>query len=186
MFKKLKQFLNGKKKMEQPAQPVQIAQPVQPDVVADYSVNQNAEKEEKQIRIDEAVLRFLIIGADNYVSSTAIKERWCYYIFIKPGMMNELMKVSNIDVVQTVYADHGINARKHVSHLDGKEQEVLFIPSSEVAAFDNKKITFLHHTAPVYYDYAVGKRETELINRVYHAKDVKSSFGPYIIEDKQY
>lgn len=179
MFKKVKGFLKGKKQLEQPAQP-------EVDVT---TVNQNDKKVEnkeidKKSIIDEDVLRYLVTGAENFVSSTAIKERWCYYIFVKPGMMEDLMKVSNIDVVQAVYAEHGINTRKHISHLDGKEQEILYIPSSEVAEYDNDKLTFLRHTAPAHFDDAVSKRKVELINKVYRSKGVKTKLGTYTIEER--
>ncbi len=184
MFKKVKNFLKNKKQLDQPVQAAQ------PDAVVNH-VNQNDKKEgdkeiNKKTLIDEAVLRYLIVGANNFVDSTAIKERWCYYIFVKPGMIEDLLKISNIDFVQAIYADHGINTRKHVSHLGGKEQEVLFIPSAEVAAFDSKRLNFLKHTAPVCYDDSVNRRETEIINKIYRARNVKSNLGQYIVEDKQY
>lgn len=47
------------------------------------------------------------------------------YIFVKPHI-DELTK-EPIDVVQAIYGMYGIETRKHITHLDNKESEVLCV-----------------------------------------------------------
>ena len=137
----------------------------------------------EKMNTDEKVLRYLITGAENFVRSTA--GGWCYYIFVKPGMFDRMLRVSNIDIVQAVYTEHGINVKKHVSHLDGKEQEVLFMLSEEVIKLDEAKLTFLQHSAPAHiYGDDVRRRETELVNKIYHSQKKPVFIGNYAIEEK--
>ena len=47
------------------------------------------------------------------------------YIFVKPHT-NELKK-DPIDVVQAIYGMYGIETRKHITHLDNQEREILYV-----------------------------------------------------------
>jgi len=124
-----------------------------------------AERIQKQQQ-DKRLLRYLITDAD-LVNSSAVKDPLgCHYIYVKPGWYNSEMKLSNINFAQFVYAENGINLKKHISKLDGKETEVLLIGVSEEAQLPQSAKDFLEQTAPYYMSAQTRERDTELCNKI--------------------
>lgn len=106
----------------------------------------NSEAEKKY----EKILHSLIEKVD-VVYSTAVKSSLpCIYIYVAEGV--------NIDLVQNIYAEFGIQLKKHVSKLDKKTQEVLFISTEDYMKLDKKQKAFFDRTAPT-SDY---RRQIEL------------------------
>ena len=103
-------------------------------------------KEIEQMEQDGRILRYLVVGTD-WVSSKTLGD--CHYIYPKLGMFNNF--VSNIDFVKEVYAQHGIILQKHISNLDKKETEVLYIKMSDYDMLSNEQKRFLSDTAPSWY-----------------------------------
>jgi len=127
----------------------------------------------EKMKTDARILRYLIINSA-VVHSTASKDQMgCKYIYVKPGMYDEIMGVSNIDFVQTIYASHGINLRKHTSHLDDKEEIVLMIPGTEILNLSDIQGKFLVDTAPLNYkhsDRMARYRATEIVNLIFQQR----------------
>ena len=140
---------------------------------------QEATAELEKIRTDVRILRYLITDSAVVHSTASNDQMGCKYIYVKPGMHNEIMGVSNIDFVQAIYESHGINLRKHKSHLNGKEEEVLMIPGTEILKLSDTQGKFLVDTAPLNYTHADGMvrlRSTEITNMIFQrnrkAKDI--------------
>jgi len=135
--------------------------------------NLETTKELETMKTDARILRYLITDSA-VVHSTASKDQMgCKYIYVKPGMYDKIMGISNIDFVQTIYAVHGINLRKHKSHLDGKEEEVLMIPGTEILNLSDTQGKFLVDTAPLNYrhsDRMARYRTVELVNIIFQRK----------------
>lgn len=69
------------------------------------------------------ILNQLVTNAE-WVHSTAVKGALpCLYIYIAPS--------ANINTVQDIYADLGIEMKTHVTHLDNKERTVLYIYTTD-------------------------------------------------------
>ena len=86
------------------------------------------------------VLSQLIDHADR-VYSTAVKSPLpCLYIYPASN--------ANIDLIQGMYADLGINLKKHTSHLDGKKVDVLYISTPDILSLSEHQQKFLEQTAP--------------------------------------
>lgn len=98
--------------------------------VADSEIEQKYEK----------ILHSLIEKVD-VVYSTAVKSSLpCIYIYVAEGV--------NIDLVQNIYAEFGIQLNKHTSKLDNKTQEVLFISTEDYMKLNKKQMAFFDRTAP--------------------------------------
>lgn len=105
-------------------------------------------KEEKTQKYKNT-LRQLVDGAE-WVHSTATKSALpCLYIYAAPN--------ANIDTLQGIYADLGIELKKHVSHLDNQERTVLYITTQDFMELDKQKQDIL--SAPTAKNY---KRKIEL------------------------
>lgn len=133
---------------------------------------ENSTKKIEQMNIDKRILRYLVVDCEKMKTSTAIKDPLgCKYIYVKSGMQDDLVGVSNIDCVQIIYASHGINLKKHVSHLDGKTTEVLVIGNSDILKLNETQQNFLNETAPYSFihDSEANKRMVGIINQIYHA-----------------
>jgi len=65
-----------------------------------------------------------LIANAEFVNSTAEGGEMCIYIYPHSN--------ANLDFIKEAFADMGINLKKHVSHLDNKTQEVLYITVSNV------------------------------------------------------
>ena len=119
---------------------------------------------------DANILRYLVINSEN-VNSTAVKDPLgCQYIFVKPGMMDDLAGVSNIDFVQAIYAENGINLKKHNS----KFGEVLYIAAADALKLNDTAKSFLGQTAPIFNDRVAKEmyaRETEILNKMLFSKN---------------
>jgi hypothetical protein len=88
------------------------------------------------------VLRQLIDHAE-HVYSTAVKSALpVLYIYPVPD--------ANIDLIKDMYADMGIILNKHISHLDGKETEVLYITAKDIFSLPSELQEFLESTAPTH------------------------------------
>ena len=120
---------------------------------------------------DEKILRCFILYAQ-HVYSPAVKELGgsCKYIYVQPG---EMWPNKNIDFVQYIYASYGINLKKHISHLDGKETEVLYISSkSYIEDLNETQKQFLERTAPnIPYFYDMRYRDPEAYKRALELQD---------------
>jgi hypothetical protein len=121
---------------------------------------------QNQTLVDERILRYLVIDS-KMVYTTALpgNANSAQYIYVKPGMFDAFAGISNIDFVKIIYAEHGINLKKHKSHLDGKEVEVLFISFQDSLKLTDEQGEFLSHTAPLTSrdEYA---RHSEIINKI--------------------
>ncbi len=90
---------------------------------------------------DEYILSELITGAE-FVHSTATKSALrTLYIYLAEG--------ANFDLVKDIYAEHGIQLKKHTSHLDNKKREVLYIGTEDIMNLTDEQQAFLNRTAPV-------------------------------------
>ena len=133
---------------------------------------QNTEK----MAIDRDILRYLIIDS-KLVHTTALPDDddVAQYIYVKPGMFEDVMDVSNIDTVVTIYAEHGIKLTKHKSHLMNKEVEVLFISASDIMKLNEAQRKFLCDTAPtISFGVQARTRVTQLINQIYQKNRMNS------------
>ena len=133
---------------------------------------ENGTKQLELMNIDKRILRYLVIDCEKMKTSTAIKDPLgCKYIYVKSGMQDNLVGVSNIDCVQLIYASHGINLKKHTSHLDDKASEVLVIGISDILKLNETQQNFLNETAPdnVIYDSEANRRMVGIINQIYLA-----------------
>ena len=122
----------------------------------------------EQMTTDTDLLRYLIIDSKN-VKSTVTDDKWgCRYIYVKPGFYDKILGVSNIDFVQEIYAQNGINLKKHISHLDNNETEVLFIAASDILKLTDMQQNFLYGTAPdVGFDRRSRARSSQVINTIF-------------------
>lgn len=134
---------------------------------------QDLQKQISKMNTDARILRYLVVDAD-IVHSTAVRDALgCHYIYVKPGMADGISGVSNIDFVQTVYAQHGIMLKKHKSHLDGKEIEVLYMSVSDVIKLPKIQQWFLDKTAPRDYSHCSSSdgaqsRAVDIYNKIFH------------------
>lgn len=168
MLEKIKKFF--KKTPEQKQEAGQGSKPIQ-------TVEKTEETQEKKpdfpdtMLLDEKILRCFVLYAE-HVYSTAVKELGgsCKYIYVQPG---EIWPNKNIDFVQYVYASYGINLKKHISHLNGKETEVLYISSqSYVEDLNKTQQQFLERTAPnIPYFYDMRDRDKEAFDRAIKLQD---------------
>ena len=127
---------------------------------------------------DKRLLRYLITDADIVHSTAAPDPLGCHYIYVKPGWYNSVTKISNIDFAKFVYAENGINLKKHISKIDGKETEVLFIGITEEYNLPSASQEFLENTAPFYIDAKTRERDTELCNKIFKIqKDIPTNTG---------
>ena len=134
-----------------------------------------AEEQLKQMDVDKRILRYLVTGAVR-VNSTVVKDPLgCRYIYVKSGYYDDLLKISNIDFVQQIYVANGIPVSKHVSHMGDKEQEVLFIPVSDVLQLTDVQQKFLDSTAPYTLragnDKEANSRSVEIVNAIIKQKN---------------
>ena len=79
--------------------------------------------EKDQTQIYKNILHQLVDKGEWVYSSITKSSLKTLYIYVAPG--------ANIDTVQGIYADLGINMKKHVSHLDNKERTVLYISTQD-------------------------------------------------------
>lgn len=121
---------------------------------------------QNQTLVDERILRYLVIDS-KMVYTTALpgNANSAQYIYVKPGMFDAFAGISNIDFVKTIYEEHGIDLKKHKSHLGNKEVEVLFISFQDSLNLTKEQGEFLSHTAPLTSrdEYA---RHSEIINKI--------------------
>lgn len=97
------------------------------------------------IDMDEKILRCFVLYSERIDRSSAANGP-CIYIYVKPGHRSFS---KNIDFVKEVYSLNNIKLNKHVSHLDNKETEVLYISAkSYVEDLNDKEKQFLKRTAP--------------------------------------
>ena len=139
-------------------------------------MNNKAESVEmRQMAIDRDILRYLIIDS-KMVHSTALPEKddLAQYIYVKPGMFEDVMEISNIDAVLAIYATYGINLKKHKSHMHNKEVDVLFISVSDIMTMNDTQRKFLSDTAPaIRFGVDANSRITQIINQIWHQNQVK-------------
>lgn len=116
-------------------------------------------KSQKQKNNDEYVLSELISGAE-FVYSTATKSALrTLYIYLADG--------ANFDLVKEIYAEHGIQLKKHTSHLDNKKRDVLYIGTEDIMNLTEEQQAFLNRTAPVDKNY---KRTVHLSVKKSHVR----------------
>lgn len=132
---------------------------------------EEATKEMTQMELDRRILRYLIIDSEVIVRSTAIEDpAGCRYIYIKSDDKQTYYYdrihrfISNVDLVQGIFAQYKINLKKHVSHLDGKETEVLYIGVSDYNKLSDLQKRFLDEIAPTSLVY--GERDRALTERL--------------------
>ncbi|MFQ6739702.1 MAG: hypothetical protein ACLRFJ_03500 [Alphaproteobacteria bacterium] len=118
------------------------------------------------MNVDKCLLRYLVINAGNVRSTVSDDPLGCLYIYVKPGMYEKIIEVSNIDFVQEIYAQNGIQLKKHISHMDGKETEVLFITITDLSKLTDLQQDFVSDTAPTYSRHFTNSRATEIINTI--------------------
>lgn len=135
----------------------------------------DAKEQLEKMNIDKNILRYLIVNAAD-VNSTAVNDKFgCRYIYVKPGMYEEEMDVSNIDFVQEIYAQNGIQLKKHISHMYGKEVEVLFITITDLSKLTDLQQQFIASTAPAdQTSHRERSRATEIINTVFYRNQAKN------------
>ncbi|MFQ6778338.1 MAG: hypothetical protein ACLRFI_03535 [Alphaproteobacteria bacterium] len=106
------------------------------------------------------------------VNSTVANGAECKYIYVKPGMYDNLMKISNIDFVREIYAINGINLKKHISHLDNKEEEVLYITAADILKLSDAQGRFLYETAPSFsHHHNRNSLAIQIVNNIYHRRE---------------
>lgn len=131
---------------------------------------EEATKELTQMEQDRLILRYRVVDAAEVNSPTL---GFCRYIYPKLGMFDSIIPVSNIDFVREVYAKNGIVLQKHVSNLNNKKEEVLYITLEDIDKLSNAQKKFLDDTAPLPYRYhddhyrTIGRRVTDILNEVY-------------------
>ena len=141
MFDKIKKFLKAKQELTENS----IQEPAQPIVATETPKAPAQPKQPSTMDLDEKVLRCFVLYSEYIDYSTAIKAP-CFYVYVKPGY-GSFSK--NIDFVQEVYALNNIKLNKHVSHLGGKEKEVLYISvRSYMEDLDDTQKQFFKRTAP--------------------------------------
>lgn len=135
---------------------------------------ERATKKMEQMEQDKRILRYLVIDSEVIARSTAIKDPYgCRYIYIKSGGQSSYAgaHISNVDFVQGIFAQYKINLKKHVSHLDGEETEVLCMGVSDYNKLPDLQKNFLDEIAPtsrVYgeRDRALMDRSSEIVNEI--------------------
>jgi len=132
----------------------------------------NAKEQLEHKAQDMRILRYLITYAER-VHSTAAKGSLVHYIYVQPGMFDNIIGISNIDFVQQVYALNGINLKKHLSHLDDKETEVLFITAEDYLNLGEAQQKFLSVTAPLNYlaSQDAKERAVNIVNLMMHTRN---------------
>lgn len=115
---------------------------------------------------DANLLRYLV--TDSQITNSPVIKCECQYIYVKPGKIDN--EISNIDFVQAVYAENGINLKKRTSMREGKTVEVLYIATSDILKLSNTAKSFLQQTAPV-FDDKIYAREAEIANKMLFSKD---------------
>ena len=168
MLEKIGNFFNAEKQLEQPVQPEAVKNsPVRPNIkVLD---NQEEQKQNKTMLQDEKILKCCVLYAEAIAYSTSVKGP-CIYIHTKPG--RDIYEISNADFVQYIYAEYGINLKKHISHLDHKEKEVLYLSAKSYCALDEPTRNFFDRTAPIikdihdYRDSDVYDRANYLLDKI--------------------
>ena len=121
---------------------------------------------QNKANVDERILRYLVIDSKMvYTTALPSNANNAQYIYVKPGLFDAFAGISNIDFVKTIYAEHGIDLKKHKSHLDNKEVEVLFISFQDLLKLTYEQSEFLSRTAPLTSrdEYA---RHSEIINKI--------------------
>jgi hypothetical protein len=109
----------------------------------------------KGISGDKEVLMQLVENMES-VRSTATNGGLCIYVYVKRGKTD---KIDNLDFVSQIYAKYGMNFKKHISHLDGKETEVLYIPFSKLSGITQKQQDILFCAEPKHR----AKQKTEAV-----------------------
>lgn len=171
MFEKVKKFLNGKKKLEQPA------------VVADSSLKPEIKEQPKiteeqieKIVLDKAILRYLIINAYYaYIEDGEVcfsKYSPLYYKEENSGIYLSISRneasTSDVHYVQETFADYGIKSEI----LSSNAKKGLFISGATISKLDEKLQDFLFDIAPVVLrdgsrPYAIQKRCKEINSKLW-------------------
>lgn len=135
---------------------------------------EKAAKELIQMEKDKRILRYFIVNAEEVTSPTLGD---CRYIYPKSGNYDEIMGVSNIDLVKEIYAQNGIILKNHVTkvnffnNLNFKKEnvEVLYITQSDISKLSDIQKEFLNDTAPLNftYDRECDRRLGDVKNLVY-------------------
>lgn len=113
----------------------------------------DAKQQLKQMNVDKNLLRYLITDAKYNMTSRI------YSIYVKPGMEYD---ISNIDFVQEIYAQNGINLKRRKQG----ETEILFIAASDGEKLTGTQREFLSCTAPFFLPEKLQNRVTEIVNTV--------------------
>lgn len=124
-----------------------------------------SETKETVMSVDERMLRYRIDDT-KFMKFSSATDSPCFYIYPKPGMADELAKISNIDFVMAVYVSHGINLKKHISHWNEKEIEVLYISFNDWSLLDEDQKEFFNKTAPLVGGKDLDQRFVNYINYI--------------------
>jgi len=183
MFDKIKKFLKAKLELtessiQEPAQPVVSEQPV----VATEAPKAPAQpKQPSTMDLDEKVLRCFVLYSEYIYHSTAVRGPGIY-VYVKPGAGSF---AHNIDFVQEVYALNNIKLNKHVSHLDGKETEVLYISAqSYIEDLNDTQKQFFKRTAPEVKELSDYRWSNEAVINRAHDINVKIGIERGVIDPK--
>ena len=110
-------------------------------------------KEENQTQKYKNMLQQLVDGGE-WVHSTVTKGALpTLYIYVAPN--------ANIDTVQGMYADLGIDMKKHVSHLDNKERTVLYISTPDFMKLNETQQGILKTPTEKSYKRAKEENQTQ-------------------------
>lgn len=177
MFEKIKVFLKGKQELAKKS----IQEPVQPVVATETSKAENQPKQQNTMDLDEKVLRCFVLYSE-YIDYSTGPKCSCFYVYVKPGR-GSFSK--NIDFVQEVYALNNIKLNKHISHLNGKETEVLYISmQSYMENLDDIQKQFFKRTAPEVKQLSDYRWSNESVIDRAHDINVKIGIERGIIDPK--
>ncbi len=100
-------------------------------------------------------------------------NRPSHVIYVKPGMYNNKLGVSNIDFVQAIYAEHGIYLEKdyYQEGETGERTVVLHIPLSARKKLDAEKVMFLIYTSSASSE--MKSREKKIIEKILNHKTMQ-------------
>jgi len=141
MFEKIKQiFKRGTAALETKAQQEKVAEKT---VVAPEMPKVEEKQKPSTMDLDEKILRCFVLYSEYIEYST---KGAAIYVYVKPGYTGFS---SNINFVKEVYSLNNIKLNKHVSHLDNKETEVLYISlRSYMEDLNDTQRQFFKRTAP--------------------------------------
>lgn len=176
MFDKIRKFLKKLPEQELAKEPIQ--EPAQPVVTTETP---KVEDQLSPMDLDEKILRCFVLYSE-YIDRSSAVNGPCIYVHVKPGAGSF---AHNIDFVQEVYALNNIKLNKHVSHLDHKETEVLYISvESYMENLNDTQKQFFKRTAPEVKDLSDYRwSKTGVLERA-HDIDVKIGIERGIIDPK--